>query len=56
MTPFPPSHIRLVPSVVVILRSVHEEQDEECDEEEDAIHYAKREARLLHCAVLCDAG
>ena len=56
MTPPPPGHLRLVTHVIVILGPVHEEQDGECDEEEYAVHDAEREARLLHRAVLFDAG
>ena len=59
MAPPPPIHLRLVPhivSIVTILGPVHEEQDEECDEEEYAVHDAEREARFLHRALLFDAG
>ena len=36
-------------------RSVHEEQQEACKEEEDGVHNTKRKARLQHCASLVDA-
>lgn len=35
---------------------MHEEQDKKGDEEEDAVHDAEREARLLHRALLLHAG
>ena len=56
MTPPPPSHLGLVLHIIIILGPVHEEQDHECDEEEDAVHDAEREARFLHCAVPLDTG
>lgn len=44
------SHLRLVPLVInIIPGSVHKDQDQERDEEEDAIHDAEGEARFLHC-------
>ena len=52
----PPSHLRLVSPVIFILGPVHEEQDKERDEEENAIHNAEREARFLHRAFLLDGG
>lgn len=56
MTPPPPSYLRLVLHIIIILGPVHQEQDQECDEEEYAIHDAEREARFLHCAVFLNAG
>ena len=50
------SHLRLVSLVIIIPGSVHKQQDEERDEEEDAIHDAEGEARFLHCAVFLNAG
>ena len=51
------SHLRLVPPVIIIIPgSVHKDQDQERDEEEDAIHDAEGEARFLHCAILRNAG
>ena len=55
----PPIHLRLVPHIILIIiipGPVHEEQDEERDEEEYAVHDAECEARFLHRALLFDAG
>ena len=57
VTPPPPgSHLSLIAHIIIILGPMHETQDEERDAEEDAIHDAKRETRLLHRAILFDAG
>ena len=40
----------------VFLSSVHEEQQEECDEKENAVHDTKCERCLEHCARLVDVG
>lgn len=57
MTPPPPSYLRLVLLIIIIIPgSVHEEQDQERDKEEYAIHDAECEARFLHCALFFDAG
>ena len=56
VTPPPSSHLGLVLHPIIILGPVHEAQDEECDEEEYAVHDAERETRLLHRAVFFDGG
>lgn len=56
MAPSLPSNLCLVSPVIIILGPVHEEQDEESDGEENAVHDAKRETRFLHGAFLLDAG
>ena len=56
MTPSPPCYLRLVPPVIFILGPVHEEQDQESDEEEYAVHDAEGEARFLHRAFVFDTG
>ena len=56
MTPPLPSYLRPVLHIIIIPGPVHKQQDRECDEEEYAIHNAKCEARLLHCAIFLDIG
>lgn len=56
MAPPPPGYLRLVLHIIIIPGPVHEEQDQECDKEEYAVHDAEREARFLHCAVFLDIG
>lgn len=56
MAPPPPSYLRSVLHIIIIPGPVHEEQDHESDEEEDAIHDPERETRFLHCAVFFDTG
>lgn len=56
MTPPPPSYLRSVLHIVIIPGPVHEEQNRERDEEEDAVHDAEREACFLHRAVFLDTG
>ena len=56
MAPPPPRDFGLIPHILIILGPMHEEKDDEGEEEEDAIHDAKRETGLLHRAVLLHAG